>query len=385
MSLPRLAGAALAALVITSAPARAETMDTPARAALVLDLPSGAVLLAKEPDTPLPPASMSKLMTLNMVFEALEEGRLQLGDEFRISERAAAMKGSTMFLRSGSVATVEDLVRGVAIQSGNDAAVALAEALAGTEAAFAARMTERARELGLENSHFANSTGWPHPEHRMSVRDLALLGARLVSEFPQHYHYFAEREFTWDEVTQPNRNPLLDLGADGLKTGHTEEAGYGIVASAARDGRRVVVVITGLESEEDRKTEAGRLIDWAFRAFESRKLVTAGEAVTEAEVWIGEEPAVRLAPARDVVLTAPYGTLDEATAQLRYDAPVEAPVAAGDEIGQIVLTVPGMEPITVPLLAMDAVERGGFVPRVKAAGTLLLDQVLPGSEDRAAE
>lgn len=375
--------AALALALAVAIPARADPMDTPARAALVLDLPSGAVLLAKEADTPMPPASMSKLMTLLMVFEALEQGRLKLTDEFRVSERASGMGGSTMFLRVGEAVTIEDLIRGVVIQSGNDAAVALAEALAGTEEAFAERMSERAVELGLSSSHFANATGWPDPQHLMSVRDLAYLGARLATEFPMHYHYFAETEFTWDGVTQENRNPLLDLGigADGLKTGHTEEAGYGLVGSAVRGNRRVIVVITGLDTDADRRTEAARLIDWAFRAFESRKLLTAGEALTEAEVWIGAEPTVRLAPARDVVLTAPFGTLDQASAELRYAAPVEAPVAAGTEIGQVVLTVPGLEPITVPLVAMEAVERGGFVARVKAAGQLLLGEVLPGGPD----
>lgn len=368
---------ALAALTV-----RADGMDTPARAAIVIDLPSGAVLLAKDADTAIPPASMSKLMTLNMVFEALDQGRIKLTDEFRVSDRAAAMGGSKMFLRAGEIVSIENLIRGVVIQSGNDAAVALAEALAGTEAAFAERMSQRAVELGLTGSHFANSTGWPDPAHRMSVRDLALLAARLATEFPHHYHYFAETEFTWDGVTQANRNPLLDLGigADGLKTGHTQEAGYGLVGSAARGDRRVIVVVSGLDSEADRANEAERLIEWAFRAFESRKLLTAGQPLTDTDVWIGSAAHVRLAPARDVVLTAPFGTLDQVRAELRYASPIEAPVAEGDAVGQVVLTMPGMEPITVPLVAMEPVERGGFLARVKAAGQLLLHQVLPGGE-----
>ena len=228
--------AALAAALVLALPAAAQSQGTKARAALVIDLSSGAVLLEKNADEPLPPASMSKLMTLYMVFEALEKGVISMNDEFPTSRHAASMKGSSMFLRQGEQVSVANLLRGVIVQSGNDAAVVLAEGLAGTEEVFAERMNRRAEELGLRNATFANATGWPDPSQVMSARDLATLARLIITEFPDYYAMFDEREFTWDEITQENRNPLLDrgLGADGLKTGHTEEAGYGLVASAKR-------------------------------------------------------------------------------------------------------------------------------------------------------
>ncbi|HSF95134.1 MAG TPA: D-alanyl-D-alanine carboxypeptidase family protein [Thermohalobaculum sp.] len=368
-----------AALVLAAAmPAGAQPQTTPARAAIVIDMSSGAVLLEKEADTPLPPASMSKLMTLDLVFEALESGRLSLEDMFRTSARAASMGGSKMFIREGGQVSVADLLRGVIVQSGNDAAVALAEAVSGTEEAFARLMNQRAADLGLTNSRFANATGWPAPDHWMSPRDLARLAERLITHYPEHYPMFAETEFTWAEITQKNRNPLLydGVGADGLKTGHTEEAGYGLVASAVRDGRRILLVVNGLESSQQRSQEAERLINWAFRAFETRTLYKAGTPVAEAAVWIGAAPSVALTPARDVVVTVPYGLLDQAQITARYDGPVEAPIAAGDEIGRLDVALPGIPPVSVPLVAAAAVERGGIAARLQAAGLLLMRRLL---------
>ncbi len=369
----------LAALVLTSGAAQAQSQATPALAALIVDVTTGAVLLEKNADEPLPPASMSKLMTLNMVFEALEQGVLSKDDTFRISKRASSMGGSKMFIREGEKVSIEDLLRGVIVQSGNDAAVALAEALAGTEEAFAERMTDRARDIGLTQSTFANSTGWPHPKQRMSARDLLILATRLITEFPDHYEMFAETEFTWDGVTQKNRNPLLSLGvgADGLKTGHTEEAGYGLVASAKRGDRRVVLVISGLTSSSDRRHEAERLINWAFRAFDTRELYAKGEGLIDVPVWIGTKGSVTVAPERDVTITAPYGTLDKADLRIRYDGPVPAPIAPGDQIGFVEIQVPDFPPVRVPLVATEAVERGGFLSRIEAAGYLVLDSVTP--------
>jgi D-alanyl-D-alanine carboxypeptidase (penicillin-binding protein 5/6) len=377
--LPCLLAAALL-LVFAALPVSAQPQTTPARAALVIDMASGAVLLEKDADIPVPPASMSKLMTLDVVFEVLESGRLSLDDTFRTSARAAGMGGSKMFIREGEQVSIENLLRGVIVQSGNDAAVALAEAVSGTEEAFAQLLNQRAAELGLTQSHFANATGWPAPGHRMSPRDLATLAQRIINHYPQHYPMFAETEFTWDGIPQKNRNPLLydDVGADGLKTGHTEEAGYGLVASAIRDGRRVLLVVNGLESSQQRSQEAERLINWAFRAFETRKLYAAGAPVAEAEVWIGAAPKVALAPSRDVVVTVPYGMLDQAIVTARYAGPVEAPIAAGAEIGSLEIALPGVGPVTVPLVAASAVERGGFTERVKAAGRLVLRRLLDG-------
>lgn len=376
-----LRGLVLALLMVAGSvtAGQAQSQGTPARAAIVIDVNSGAILLEKDADRRLPPASMSKLMTLNMAFEALERGLISFEDKFRVSGRASAMGGSKMFLREGELVSIRDLVRGIIVQSGNDAAVALGEALAGTEEAFAERMTKRAPEIGLTNSVFKNSTGWPADGHHMSTRDLATLGTRLAVDFPDYYKFFAETEFTWDGVTQQNRNPLLSLGvgADGLKTGHTEEAGYGLVASAIRGDRRIMMVVTGLNSKSERRHESERLINWAFRAFETRKLFAEGQAIAEAPVWIGEAPAVALAPARAITVTAPFGALDSADVKVHFDAPIPAPVEEGQEVGYAEVIVPDMQPLRVPLIAKHAVAEGGFLARVKAAGQLLLQNVDP--------
>ncbi len=375
----RALGAAVLAALLLAGPAAAIEQSTPARAAILVDLTSGAVLLEKNPDLPYPPASMSKLMVLDIVFEALETGRLALSDEFRTSKKAASLGGSKMFIREGGRVSVENLLRGVVVQSGNDAAVALAEALTGTEEQFAAVMNRRAAEIGLTNSYFANATGWPHPEHRMSVRDLSILAERIVTQFPEMYTLFSEREFTWEGVRQANRNPLLGLGlgVDGMKTGHTEEAGYGLVSSAERDGRRVVLVLVGLESEAQRKQEAERLINWAFRAFDTRALYRAGEPLFEVDVWLGKADRVPVAPADDVIVTIPFGVKGDPDPAAHYLEPVEAPVAAGAELGRISVKVEGMAEVSVPLVATRAVARGGFFARVQAAAALVFARLAP--------
>jgi D-alanyl-D-alanine carboxypeptidase (penicillin-binding protein 5/6) len=243
-------------------------------------------------------------------------------------------------------------------------------------------MNQHAAEIGLTKSHFVNATGWPAPEHRMSPRDLATLAERMVTVHAEYYPMFAETEFTWDDITQRNRNPLLGLGigADGLKTGHTEEAGYGLVASAKRGQRRVILVVTGLDSPQQRSQEAERLINWAFRAFESKRLYAAGEPVVEADVWIGAAAKLALAPARDVIVTAPYGMLDQAEVTAHFRDPVPAPVAAGDEVGRLEIAVPGVAPVSVPLVAAQPVETGGVVARLKAAASLLIRRALGAHE-----
>ncbi|MFN3262028.1 MAG: D-alanyl-D-alanine carboxypeptidase family protein [Pikeienuella sp.] len=364
--------ALFAALALLAQPAAA--FDTAARAAIVIDMTSGAVLLEKDADKPLPPASMSKLMTLNMVFEALQQGRLSLDDTFPVSEKAWKMGGSRMFVRAGDRIRVEDLLRGVIVQSGNDACVVLAEGLAGSEEAFAARMNERAKELGLANSHFTNSTGWPDPDHYMSVRDLMTLIDRMVNAFPEYYPMWAETDFEWDGVAQRNRNPLLylDLGADGLKTGHTEEAGFGLTGSAIRDGRRIGFVVTGLDSMGDRAQESERLLTWAFREFRTERIASAGQIVGEAEVWVGEERTVPLTPAQDVIATAPWAAAAETKVTIRYDGPIPAPIAAGQPLGELVVEAAGLPPVRAPLVAAVAVEKGGLITRVGAAVETLL-------------
>ncbi|MGF1659030.1 MAG: D-alanyl-D-alanine carboxypeptidase family protein [Rubrimonas sp.] len=377
--------AAAAALAASLAAPGAQALDTPARAAIVVDLTSGAVLLEKNADEPLPPASMSKLMTLNMVFEALEEGRLTLEDRFPVSEKAWKMGGSKMFVRVGDRIRVADLLMGVTVQSGNDACVVLAEGLAGTEEAFAEQMNRRAAEIGLTDSHFLNATGWPDEGHLMSVRDLARLAERIVTKFPEHYRHFSIREFTWEDITQRNRNPLLDLGlgVDGMKTGHTEAAGYGLTASAERDGRRIVMVVAGLDSVGQRKTEAEKIVGWAFREFRTGVLYAAGQPIVDAQVWVGDAPSVGLAPVSDVVVTTPFAQSDAVSARIVYDGPVPAPIAAGDVIAQLIVEAPEMPPVAYPLAATADVGPGGLLARVEAAARLLLRA--SASPDGAAE
>ncbi len=368
----------LAALVL-SGPAAA--FDTQARAAYVVDHGTGTVLLEKRATVPLPPASMSKLMTLNMLFEALADGRVTLETEFRVSARAAAMGGSTMFLSEGERVSVKDLIPGIVVNSGNDACVVVAEGLAGTEDAFARLMNDRAVALGMENSTFANASGWPHPNHRMSVEDLAILSGHLISEFPEYYGYFAQEEFLFDgraPANKNNRNPLLGIGigADGLKTGHTEEAGYGLAASARQGDRRVVFVITGLPSAAARAQEGERIINWAFRQFIEKTLADAGEEITRAPVWLGEKRSVRLVPREDVTVIVPALVQDTLEARVEYSGPIEAPIEQGQEIARMIIEVPDLAPYEVPLVAAEAIGRGGFTTRLQTAAQVLFDRMI---------
>ena len=366
--------AALAALAALAGGALA--FETEARAAYVVDLTTDTVLMDKNADQPLPPASMSKLMTLYMLFEALEDGRVDLDTRFPVSPEARAMGGSTMFLNERDRPTVEELIRGIVVQSGNDATVVVAEGLAGTEAAFARLMNERAADIGLRDSNFVNASGWPHPDHRMSTRDLAVLAIRLIEDFPQHYPYFAEEEYDFDGRAPDNRfnrNPLLRLGigADGLKTGHTEAAGYGLVGSAEQAGRRIVFVITGLPSQGARSQEAERIVAWAFRQFVERTVVPAGARLAEAPVWMGAQGSVGLVAPEDVKLLLSATARDETEATVVFDGPIEAPIAEGAEIGRLVIERAELPPASIPLVAEEAVPRGGFVPRVTTAARSL--------------
>ncbi|MDF2233036.1 D-alanyl-D-alanine carboxypeptidase [Albimonas sp. CAU 1670] len=375
---PRLR--ALAALALTLslglglAPRGAEAteLDIEAREGLVVDMTTGAVLLSKDPDTLTAPASMLKLMTLTMVFEALEEGRLSLDDTFLVSEKAWRMGGSKMFVKVGERVSVEDLIRGVIVLSGNDACVVLAEGLAGSEDAFARRMTERAKELGM-TSTFGNATGWPHPDNLMTPRDLVYLAQRMIAEHPEFYRYFAETDFEWNGVAQRNRNPLLyaDLGADGLKTGHTEEAGYGLVGSAVQDDRRVVFMIGGLGSTQARAQESERIVNWAFREFRNITLYRAGQDLGAAEVWLGAKPSVRMTVEKDALATIPFAAAEDLHATLRYEGPIEAPVTRGQKVAELVVEAAEIPEIRIPVIAAEDVPRGGYLTRLQAAAGLL--------------
>ena len=341
-------------------------VDTAARFVLLTDFETGATLLDKGADERMPPASMSKLMTMYQVFDLIRKGRLRMDQQLPVSEAAWRTGGSKMFLELNGTVSVENLARGVIVQSGNDACVVLAEGIAGSERAFADMMNATAREIGLTGSNFRNATGWPDPEHRMTPRDLATLARRLIQDFPEQYRIYAERSFRWNNITQENRNPVLGRvsGADGLKTGHTEEAGYGLTASAKRGDRRLILVINGLTSMRARGEESERLLEWGFREFDNVVLFRAADTIEEVPVHLGERRTVPLVGGRDVVATLPRGWRQTLQAKLRYDAPVTAPVVRGQDLGQLEVSGRGVPPMTLPLFAGADVERQGLVGRI---------------------
>ena len=337
----------------------------------------------KNGEEPVPPASMSKLMTINMLFEALKDGRVSLDTTFAVTARAKAMQGSTMFLNELDRPTVDELIHGMIINSGNDACVVVAEGLAGTEDAFAAQMTERARALGMMDSTFANASGWPDPRQRMSMKDLGLLAVRLIEVFPEYYPVFSKTEYNYKDrapANANNRNPLLKLGigADGLKTGHTEEAGYGIVGSVKQGDRRIVFAISGLATEKDRAEEAELIATWAFRQFSMKTVAKADTRIAEADVFMGEAPTVGLVPAADLRLLLPALAQDQLTAEVVYNGPISAPVVKGTELAQLVIHIPDMAEQRIPLVAEADVARGGFVTRLTTAAQHLRAKYLGG-------
>jgi D-alanyl-D-alanine carboxypeptidase (penicillin-binding protein 5/6) len=369
----------VAALVLAALPARA--FETQATAAWVFDVTTHTVLMDKNADQPVPPASMSKLMTINMLFEALRDGRVAMDTTFAVSSRAKGMGGSTMFLQETDRPTVEELIHGMIVNSGNDACVVVAEGLAGTEEAFARQMTERAKAIGMTSSTFANASGWPDPNHRMSMRDLGILGLRLIEEFPEYYPVFAETEFNYKDRAPDNRfnrNPLLKLGigADGLKTGHTSEAGYGLVGSAVQGNRRIIFAITGLASDEARAEEAERIVGWAFRQFAEKTVAKAGVRVAEAEVFLGDSATVGLVPAEDLRLLVPAIVQDGVQAEVVYKGPLIAPVEAGTPVAELVVHVPDLPDHRIQLVAETSVGKAGFAGRLKAAAGSLYDRYL---------
>lgn len=374
----------LTCLVVTLAALPARAFETAATAAWVYDMTTGTVLMDKNADEPLPPASMSKLMTINMLFEALKDGRVTMDTTFAVSDRAVQMTrdgGSTMMLQHEDRPTVDELIHGMIVNSGNDACVVVAEGLAGTEEAFADQMTKRGPAIGLTASTFANSSGWPDPTHRMSMRDLGILGKRLIEEFPEYYPIFAETEFTYKERSPDNRfnrNPLLDLGigADGLKTGHTSEAGYGLVGSARQGDRRIIFAITGLPSDQARAEEAERIVAWAFRQFSEKTVAKSGIRVAEAEVHLGSADTVGLVPAEDVKLLVPALVQDSLTAEVVYNGPLIAPVTKGSAVAELIIHAPDLPDRRVPLVAEDDIPKAGFLKRVTTAGKTLYGQYI---------
>lgn len=350
-----------------SSPVRAESIETLATQAILVDAETGTILFDKGGQTRMPTSSMSKVMTMYMVFEDLKRGHISLEDKVTVSEKAWRLEGSRMFIKVGDQVKVEDLIRGVIIQSGNDASVALAEGVAGTEQAFAEAMNVRAKEIGLTDSHFMNATGWPDPEHYSTPRDLAVLAYRLISDFPDLYHYYAEKEFTFNKIKQQNRNPLLTRlpGADGVKTGHTEAAGYGLIGSAKRDGRRLILVMNGLPDEKARADEAVRLMEWGFRNFERKKIISSGEIIDSGKVWLGSTPEVPLVAEKDLTVVLPKARRAELKLTVNYLGPLKAPLEKGARIGKLRVEVPDQQPIEMNLLAGVDVARKGIFGRAK--------------------
>lgn len=351
----------------------AMALETAAKNVILVDYDTGEYLYAKDANKRIPPASMSKLMTVYMIFEKLKNGSLSLDDTFTVSENAwrkggAASGGSTMFLPIGAKVRVEDLLKGIIIQSGNDACIVAAENLAGSEETFAQEMTQKAHELGMHDSTFANATGLPHPDHRMSVEDLSKLAHHIIADFPQFYHLFSQKEFVYNNIRQGNRNPLLYSMpyADGLKTGHTEEAGFCLTASAKRGNRRLISVMSGMSSNKERSEEAEKVMNWGFREFDNYKLLKKDAVVTTIPVIYGQKDSVNLMVDKDILRTIRKSNVGEVKMTAVYDKPVQAPIKKGEELGVIRIEIPDSEAMEVPLIAENAVAKVGIWGKIKS-------------------
>jgi len=382
--------AAAFALIAAALPghAAAPPFDTPAPVAYMKDLSSGAILYAKDADRRIPPASMAKMMTVYVAFDLIKKGELKLDQILQVRPETwqrwhGPAAGSTMFLSPGEEVSVANLLHGIVTLSGNDACVVLAEGISGTEPAFVALMNRRAKELGMANSHFGNSNGWPDEGVTyVTAHDLATLAEATVRDHPQLYKlFYSQKEFTWGKtmgggapITQANRDPLLGrvAGADGLKTGHTEEAGYGFTGSAEQNGRRLVMVLSGLDSFNNRIEQSVAFMNWGFRAWQSKPIVKKGRRVQTAEVQLGDKSEVGLIAPRDLAVTLPAGLGSDMTVKVVYDGPVTAPIKAGQHIADLVVSTPDMAPQTLPLVAESDVDEAGFFTRLWAGLRSLL-------------
>lgn len=346
-------------------------MPTPAPPALgansyiLIDFNSGRVLVESNADTPVEPASITKVMTSYVVFTELAEGNIKLEDPVNVSENAWRTGGSRMFIEPGMEVTLEQLIKGMVIQSGNDASVALAEHLAGTEEAFAGLMNHYAVQLGMTNSNFTNATGLPHEDHYTTARDVALLSVALIADFPEYYQWYSEKEYSFNNIRQHNRNNLLwrDPAVDGLKTGHTQAAGYCLAASAKRDGMRLISVVLGSGSESNRVSESQSLLNYGFRFFETVQLYKAGQELKQGRVWKGEEEQIRLGINDDLFVTIPRGRYDDLAATVEMRTELIAPIAEGEEVGQISIGLEDEEIASRGLVALEAVSEAGFFGR----------------------
>lgn len=377
-----LAALSFLALALT-APATA--FETIARTAILMDYETGEILYDKDADKRVPPASMTKLVLADVIFSKLKSGEITMDTTYRVSERAWKMGGSKMFVELGSEVRVEDLLRGIIIQSGNDACIVISEGIAGSEEGMVALMNARARELGMKDSLFQNTTGWPAENHYMSARDLAVISRHIIAEYPEYFHFYAEKDFTWtagkgikpgegaqSTIRQGNRNPLLYTTppGDGMKTGHTEEAGYCLTGTQQRGDQRMIMVVTGLASERERATEAARFMDAAFKEFRRYDFYQAGDAITEAEVWNGEADKVALTVAAPLRLYFTPEGRQGLKVSYSYAAPLKAPLAAGQEVGTLTIEAPGYEVRKIPLVTAAAVEETGLIGRIMNAVSL---------------
>lgn len=384
--------AAACALGAGLAAAAAQSFQTAAPHAILIDADSGSVLFEKAADERFSPASMAKLMTTDIVFEALKSGRLSMDTEFTVTEDAwkrggAGGGGSSMFAQVNSRIKLSDLLRGLIVQSGNDAAITIAENMAGTEEAFAGMMNQRAKEIGLTNSTFRNATGYSAPDQKVTARDMAKLALHIIDTYPDYYKIFSEKEFTWNKIRQQNRNPLLalDIGADGLKTGYLEESGYALTGSAVQNGQRLVLVVSGLKTARDRASESRKLMEWGFRAFEPRQVFAPGETVAEASVFGGQSGSVPLVAKKPVRVLLPRGSSDRVSARAIYTGPLIAPVEEGQRVGILRVQRGDTVALDQPLFAGAAVEPGTLSQRAMDAALEFGTGLVRKAFDRAGK
>ena len=364
----------LGALCFGIVAANAEDLTTTATHALLMDADTGAILYEKNADEKMHPASMSKLMTAYILFEALKKGQYTLDTEFVVSDNAwqkggAKTGGSTMFLTPKQSVKIRDLLRGIIVQSGNDACIVAAEGVAGSEEAFAQMMNIKAKQLGLTNSSFRNSTGLPNPDHLMSAKDLALLAQHLINDFPDYYPIYSEREFTYNKIKQQNRNPLLTQmpGADGLKTGHTSESGYGLTGSMKTfDGRRLIMVINGLKTMAERAKESKNVMSWGVANFENVAILSPEKSLVQVPVWLGEEREVPGVPEKTLVRTISKWNTPDIKSNITYNNPISAPIQKGQKLGTITTTFPNGEKVETNLVAAKDVAKLGYFSKIKA-------------------
>ncbi len=370
-------GSIAAAVLLASTSALA--IDTKAKNMILMDYTTGEYLYEKDIAEPIPPASMSKLMTVYMIFDKIRDGSLSLDDTFKVSENAwrkggAASGGSTMFLAIGDEVTVEQVLKGIIIQSGNDACIVAAENISGDEDSFVDAMNKKAKEIGLNNSNFANVTGLPHPDHRMSVEDLAHLARKIIADYPQFYHFFSQKEFIYNNIRQGNRNPLLYSMpyADGLKTGHTDEAGFCLTASAKKGDRRIIGVMTGLSSNKERSDEADKMMSWGFREYNNYTLKQKGDKIGDLPVWYGIDKTVPMVVSEDIVMTIKKNLRNQVKMTAVYDKPVKAPIQMGQQLGVLKIEVPEKPVKEVPLVAGQTINKVGLWGKIVANVKYLL-------------